>query len=93
MQTIKRILTKNDDPYLGLLAYQSTLLENGYSPAELLMGRKLRTTVPIETNQLKPQLPKSCQLKKKERQIRNRQKQNFDHHHKARSLIPLREGD
>ena len=57
------------------------------------MGRKLRTTIPIETNQLKPQLPKTRQLKKKERQIRNRQKQNFDHHHKARSLSPLREGD
>ncbi|UYV77512.1 K02A2.6-like [Cordylochernes scorpioides] len=35
----KLILKKNQDPSLGLLEYRSTLLENGYSPAELLMGR------------------------------------------------------
>ncbi|UYV74443.1 hypothetical protein LAZ67_11003580 [Cordylochernes scorpioides] len=43
----KLILKKNQDPSLGLLEYRSTPLENGYSPAELLMGRKLRTTLPI----------------------------------------------
>ena len=36
--TIKDLLNKNDDPYLAILAYRSTPLENGYSPAELLMG-------------------------------------------------------
>ena len=96
VQTIKRMLTKNDDPYIGLLAYRSTPLENGYSPAELLMGRKLRTTVPVETDQLKPRLPKSYQLKQKETEIRNRQKRNFDRHHRVnrvRSLSPLGEGE
>ena len=39
--TIKDLLNKSDDPYLAILAYRSTPLENGYSPAELLMGRKL----------------------------------------------------
>ncbi|UYV77427.1 hypothetical protein LAZ67_15000994 [Cordylochernes scorpioides] len=34
----KLILKKNQDPSLGLLEYRSTPLENGYSPAELLMG-------------------------------------------------------
>ena len=71
VQTIKRILTKNDHPYISLLTYQSTPLENGHSLAELLIGRKLRTTVPKETQQLKPQLLKTW-LKQKERQIRNR---------------------
>lgn len=33
VQTIKQILTKNEDPYIGLLAYRSTPLENGYSPS------------------------------------------------------------
>ena len=38
VRTIKDLLNKNDDPYLAILAYRSTPLENGYSPAELLMG-------------------------------------------------------
>ena len=46
VQTIKNILSKEDDPYLGLLAYRSTPLSFGISPAELLMGRRLNTTVP-----------------------------------------------
>ena len=40
VRTVKNILTKRDDPYLGLLAYRTTPLENSYSPAELLMGQK-----------------------------------------------------
>ena len=46
MRTIKDPLNKSDDPYLAILIYRLTPLENGYSPAELLMGRKLRTTIP-----------------------------------------------
>ena len=45
VKTIKCILRNNQDPYLGLLAHCSTPLQNGYSPAELLMGCKLRTTI------------------------------------------------
>ena len=56
---------KNDDPYLALLTYRSTPLENGYSPAELLMGRKLRTTIPVVPTQLLPKLPKTSKLKEK----------------------------
>ena len=45
--TIKSLLRKEGDPYLGLLVYRSTLLAVGFSPAELLMSRRLRTTIPI----------------------------------------------
>ena len=43
VRTIKTILKKNDDPYLGLMAYRSTPLQNGASPCQLLMGREIRT--------------------------------------------------
>ena len=74
VKTVKDLLDKNEDPYLALLAYRSTPLENGYSPVELLMGRKLRTTIPIVTKQLLPRLPKSLELKEKEKQPRERQR-------------------
>lgn len=45
IQTIKNLLKKAADPYRVLLAYRSTRLSNGFSPAQLLMGRRLRTTV------------------------------------------------
>ena len=47
VRTIKALLKKADDPLLALLAYRSTPLKNGYSPAELLMCRRLCTTVPV----------------------------------------------
>ena len=93
VKTIKAILRKTDDPYLGLLAYRSTPLENGYSPAELLMGRKIRSTVPVIPKLLHPELPNHSQLCSKERKIRDRQKRNFDSSHQARSLEPLVPGE
>ena len=39
--TVKDLLNKSKDPYLAILTYRSTPLQNGYSPAEFLMGRKL----------------------------------------------------
>lgn len=62
VQTAKNLLTKAEDPYLALLSYRSTPLQNGFSPAELLMGRRLRTTVPTLPSLLNPSLPPSCQL-------------------------------
>ena len=64
IQTVKRILKKSflmeDDPYLSLLAYRATAVDGTESPAEKLMHRKLRTTVPnfakeVILEQIKPQ--------------------------------------
>jgi len=93
VRTIKNILTKSDDPYLGLLAYRTTLLENGYSPAELLMGRRICTTIPTVNSQFKPKLPNNQMVRKKEATIKQRQKSNYDRRHRVRSLSPLKEGD
>ena len=45
VKTVKHILKKRGDLYLALLAYWAAPLQNGFSPAELLMSRRLRTTV------------------------------------------------
>ena len=54
VQTIKQLLKKNKDPYLALLMYKATPLQNSLSPSKLLMGRKLKTRVPIFPKSLKP---------------------------------------
>lgn len=66
MRTIKNLLKKSSDPYLALMAYQTSPLANGYSPAELLMGRKIRTLVPVIPSQLSPKCADLEILKKKE---------------------------
>ena len=46
IQTLKNIMEKSNDPYLGLLSHRTTPLSFGISPGELLMNRKLSTTLP-----------------------------------------------
>ena len=50
VKTVKNMFQKNKDP--SLLILRSTPLENGYSPTELLTGRKVRTTLPMTEKQL-----------------------------------------
>ena len=60
VQTTKNLLTKSDDPYEGLFAYRTTPLENGFSQAEICMGRRLRTTLPTTPSKLTQQRPDSA---------------------------------
>ena len=92
--TIKNLLKKNDDPYLALLAYRATPLENGYSPSELLMSRRLRTTLLASTwEQRKPSVPNGLSMQAKDQQLKIRQKENFDTRRGVRELSPLQLGE
>ena len=47
VKTAKKLLEYSEDPHKALLSYRATPLPwCGLSPAELLMGRKIRTDVP-----------------------------------------------
>ena len=57
MVKIAKRLVSRGDLDLGLLAHRTTPMEHGASPAELLMGRRLRGTLPIDPGQLVPRWP------------------------------------
>ena len=47
VQSIKRMLKRSQDPHIAVLSYRATPHPwCGYSPAELCMGRRIRTSVP-----------------------------------------------
>nr|XP_055074185.1 uncharacterized protein K02A2.6-like [Misgurnus anguillicaudatus] len=93
VRTIKNLLKKANDPYLALMAYRASPLANGYSPAELLMGRKIRTRVPLIPSQLNPNCPDVEKLVTKELIYKCKQKQNFDRRHKAHNMTHLQPGE
>ncbi|KAI5621586.1 hypothetical protein C0J50_18855 [Silurus asotus] len=92
VRTIKNLPKKSADSYLALMAYRAAPLANGYSPAELLMGRKLRTRVPVISSQLIPETADLERLKQIELTYRLKQKQCFNQRHKARDMTYLRPG-
>ena len=89
VQTIKRLLTKSADPYLAILSYRTSPLGNGFSPAELLMGRKLRTTVPALQCVLHPQQHDRDVVAQWEMDKRASGKQDYDRRHDVRELPAL----
>lgn len=60
VQTAKRLLNKAKkegvDPYLALLEYRNTSVDNIGSPAQLCMSRRLRSTLPNTPEQLTPSI-------------------------------------
>ena len=60
VQVTKNLLTR--DSYEALLAYRATPLENGFSPAELRMARRLCTTLPTTSSKVTPQWPELTNL-------------------------------
>ncbi|XP_077507405.1 uncharacterized protein LOC144118320 [Amblyomma americanum] len=56
VRTVKDLLEKSSDPYLALLTYRDT--PGGVCPAQLLMGRKLRTCLQGLPERPLPALPR-----------------------------------
>ena len=81
---LKKAYDSGTDPSIAMLNYRSTPLECGKSPAELLMGRKIRTRLPM----LLRETP-DMETKSKIDKIRHRQKVNYD---KGTRELPQLEG-
>ena len=78
IQTLKQIMEKYEDPYLGLLSYRNTPLSFGISPAELLMNRRLNTTLPDLLNQNMMLEKDHVEFKKKVMEKKLKEKQYGD---------------
>ncbi|XP_065186196.1 uncharacterized protein K02A2.6-like [Sycon ciliatum] len=93
VRTFKRLLKTNNSLNDALLSYRSTPLANGYSPAELLFGCRLRTHLPCTAESLAPSWPDISKLRKFEVRQKDRQSETYDSSHRAQSLPPLTQGD
>ena len=93
VQTAKRHLNSGDDPALSLLSYKTTAMPwCGYSPAELLMGRRLRTQVPQLSKQFIPNWSHLESLKAQHERYKNKQKYNYDERHRSHERADLSDG-
>ena len=90
VQTVKRILKKADDPYIGLMEYRNTPVTGmTYTPSQLLMSRIARTKIPISQELLLPAV--ASEAKQQLVQQQKRQKQNYDK--STKPLPPLEIGE
>ena len=94
VQTVKRMIQKSQDPYLAVMSYRATPHPwCNLSPAELLMGRRIRTTIPQTKELLTPKwsyLAKFCEDNKK---FKESQKRNFDRRHGVKDHGDLNDAD
>ena len=93
VQTAKRLI-KQPDPTLAILAYRNTPLEvTGQSPARLLMGRSLRTRLPVHPSSLTPRWPDFVTLREHHDQKKEKQKEGYDRRNGAVLIEPPAVGD
>jgi transposase InsO family protein len=92
VRTMKSLLSKSSDPYLALLQYRAAPLQNGYSPAQLLFGRHLRTQVPTLPSNLSPTGVDAEKLKQKEAEYRENQEAYFNKRHRTVGRTQLHAG-
>ena len=90
VQTVKRLLRESGDPNMAMLTYRSTPFPwCKLSPAELLMGRRLRGNMPLTRKQLIPEWTYMEDFKLQNKRFKERQKKNYDHRHRVCNIPPL----
>lgn len=92
VRTLKDLI-KQSDPYIALLNYRNAPIRNGFSPAELLMSRKLNSKLPILPSKLNPNPPNTAQIENQEDLYRQKMKTSYDSRHNSHPLSILKPGD
>ena len=92
VQIIKRMLNKSkrdrQDSYLSLLELRNTRVGDIGFPAQLLMGRRLHTSLPVKATQLEPRTINPDSVKSHLQQEQQKRKLYYDEGSKP--LIPLK---
>ena len=92
---MKQILTKskaeNNDPYLSILNYRNTPIDDLGSPAQLLMNRRLRSSLLITQTLLRPKVIDRKRVY--ERLPKKQRKQKYFYDRRCRDLSQLKPGD
>uniref|UniRef100_A0AAQ5XBH2 Integrase catalytic domain-containing protein n=1 Tax=Amphiprion ocellaris TaxID=80972 RepID=A0AAQ5XBH2_AMPOC len=92
VRTIKDLWKKDSDFNRALLVYRATPLEHGFSPAQLLMGKNLRISLPQSSAKLEPKWPDLQAFRKKDEEGRREQAKYYDRRHRTRPLPKLTPG-
>ena len=61
----------------------------GLSPAQLLMGRRIRSTLPQVLDNLLPKWPYLKTFEEQEKAYKRNQKKNYDKRHRTRSMLDI----
>ena len=90
VQTVKRLLKDSKDPHMALMTYRSTPFPwCNRSPAELLMGRRLRGNLPMLTSQLFPEWSYLDKFRRQNHLFKEKQKREYDKRHGVRDQTPI----
>ena len=79
------------DVYQSLLNYRNTPVVGDVSPAQLLFGRRTRTTLPTATGLLKPETQDPVTIKRQLKEYQDKQKFYYDK--STKPLTDLEQGD
>lgn len=97
VRTVKGMLLKSSTSqqmYDALMVYRSTALSHStYSPAELLMGRRLKTALPQVPSQLQPTAIDHQAFREADATQKSKSTCHYNLRHRARDLPPLQPGD
>jgi hypothetical protein len=95
VQTVKSILDKakagKSSALISILEYRNTPVDGLASPAQLLMGRQLRSVLPATASQLRPKTISPHVVTVRRQQCQASQKKYYDR--SSRPLPPLKTGD
>ena len=92
VRTVKKLQKESADPNLALLSYRATPLHwCRLSPAELLMGRMVRTTLPRLQQQFIPNWSYVETFRRQDEELKSKQKAAFDKRHRATPLTNIPE--
>ena len=87
VKTVKQLLQDSPDPYKALMSYRATPLPaHGLSPAELLMGRRIRTDIPQLPKTSVPEWKYLQHFKEIDKRQKEKQKRDFDRRHRVKTL-------